>query len=183
MVRLRARQNRLRRKTAAGGVAIFTLVAALACGRETPPPTPSPVLSQVEGPVQSLPPAAAPIASLPPVRSQVEGSEEKEGPAVYLSRGRRDPFRPPQVKAVTTPQTIHLRLTGIIRGAHSSYALVESDASPGIGYVIRENDVIDSAKVVKITKDSVVFKVQTKNSEGKLLTRYVQKHMPPAESR
>lgn len=182
MVRLRARQNRLLRKTAAAGVVIFILAAALACGRETPPPTPSPVLSQVEGPVQSQS-SAAPIASLPPVLSQVEGSEEKEGPAVYLSRGRRDPFRPPRVKMAEKPQAVHLKLTGIIRGAHSYYALVESDSSPGMGYVIRENDVVDSAKVVKITKDSVVFEVQTKNSEGKLRSRYVEKHMRSVESR
>lgn len=183
MVRRRARQNRLRRKTAGGGVAIFILVAVLACGRETSPPTPSPGLDRVEGPGQSLPPAAAPIASLPPVLSQVEGSEEKEGPAVYLSRGRRDPFRPPRVKMAEKPQTVHLKLTGIVREAHSYYALVESDSSPGMGYVIRENDVVDSAKVVKITKDSVVFEVQTKNSEGKLRSRYVEKRMRSVESR
>lgn len=73
------------------------------------------------------------------------------------------------------PPTVHLKLTGIIREVSSYYALVESDSSPGMGYVIREHDVVDSAKVVKITKDSVVFEVQTKSSEGKLLTRYVQK--------
>jgi hypothetical protein len=77
------------------------------------------------------------------------------------------------------PPRVHLKLTGImteiIRGVRSYYALVESDSSPGTGYVIRENDVVDSAKAVKITKDSVVFEVQTKSSEGKLLTRYVQK--------
>jgi Tfp pilus assembly protein PilP len=81
------------------------------------------------------------------------------------------------------PPTVHLKLTGIIREAHSYYALVESESSPGVGYVIRENSVIDSAKVVKITKDSVVFAVQTKNSEGKLLTRYVEKHMLSVEPR
>jgi hypothetical protein len=52
-----------------------------------------------------------------------------------------------------------------------------------MGYVIRENDVVDSARIVRITKDSVVFEVQTKNSEGKLLTRYIEKHMPSGEPR
>ncbi len=81
------------------------------------------------------------------------------------------------------PPTVHLTLTGIVREANSFYALVESDLPPGMGYVIRENDVVDSAKVVKITKDSVVFEVQTQSPEGKLLTRYVQKHLPPVVSR
>ncbi len=167
VVRLRVRQNRLLRNTAVGSVVIFILVTATACGRETPPSTPSPA--------QSLPPPAPPIASLP--------QEEKEGPVTYQSRGRRDPFRLPRVMTAEKPPTVHLKLTGIIREVHSYYALVESDSSPGMGYVIRENNMVDSAKVVKITKDSVVFEVQTKNSEGKLLTRYVEKHMLPVKSR
>ncbi len=146
---------------------IFILVTTMACGMGTPPPTPSPA--------QSLPPPAPPIASL--------HQEEKDDPAAYQSRGRRDPFQPPRVKTAEKPPTVHLNLTGIIREVHSYYALVESESSPGMGYVIRENDLVDSAKVVKITKDSVMFEVQTKNSEGKLLTRYVEKHMLPVESR
>lgn len=197
MVRLRARLNRfllllpLPRQTALDSVVIVILMSAMACDREAPLPAPSPVLSQVEGPVQSLLPPTAPIASLPPVLSQVEGSEEKGAPfdgshgrpAVYQSRGRCDPFRPPR------------KLMGIVWGAHSSYALMEWCSSPGMGYVIRENDEVEPAKAfkttkdsvvfkaVKITKDSVVFEVQTKNSEGKLLTRSLEKHMLPAESK
>ncbi len=102
---------------------------------------------------------------------------------MYQSRGRRDPFRLPRVMTAEKPPTVHLKLTGIIREVHSYYALVESESSPGMGYVIRENDMVGSAKVVKITNDSVVFEVQTKNSEGKLLTRYAEKHMLPVESR
>ena len=166
-MRLRARQSRLLRKTAAGSVVFFILVTAVACGRGTPPPAPFPV--------QGSSPPRVPVASLPP--------EAKEAPAVYQSLGRRDPFQPPRVKTAEKPPTVHLKLTGIIREAHSYYALVESDSAPGMGYVIRENDVVDSAKVVKITKDSVMFEVQMKNSEGKLLTRYVQKHMLSVESR
>ena len=153
-------QNRLLRETVVGAVGISIVVTALACGRAEPPPPPT----------QSLPQPVRPVASVP--------QEEKRSPAMYQSKGRRDPFRPSRM----VPPTVHLKLTGIIREAHSYYALVESDSSPSMGYVIRENDVVDSAKVVKITKDSVMFEVHTKNSEGKLLTRYVQKDMP-VESR
>ncbi|MDE2060280.1 MAG: hypothetical protein KGL31_09400 [candidate division NC10 bacterium] len=152
---------------AVGIVITPIFVTALACGRDTMPPAPSPV--------QSLPKPVPPVTSLP--------QEEKQSPASYQSRGRRDPFRPPRAMTAEKPPTVHLNLTGIVREAHSYYALVESDSSPGMGYIIHENDVVDSAKVVKITKDSVVFEVHTKNSEGKLLTRYVEKHMLSVQSR
>jgi hypothetical protein len=47
----------------------------------------------------------------------------------------------------------------------------------GTGFVIRENDVVGSARVLKITKDAVIFEVETKSREGKPLTRRVQKHI------
>lgn len=155
--------------------AIFMLLAVVACGRDTPPPTSSAI--------PSLPQSTPPIASLPQAEQEGPFDETQGRPLVYQSKGRRDPFRLPRVLTTDIPRTMHLKLTGIIRESHSYYALVESDSSPGMGYVIRENDIVDSARVVKITKDRVVFEMQTKNPEGKLLTRYVEKHMPPAESK
>lgn len=166
MVRRQARQSRLLREATVSTVVISILVATMACDRDTPPPSPVQSLSQSK---------AHPVASAP--------QEERRSPATYQSRGRRDPFRPSQKMMAEKPPTVHLTLTGIVREANSFYALVESDLPPGMGYVIRENDVVDSAKVVKITKDSVVFEVQTQSPEGKLLTRYVQKHLPPVVSR
>ncbi|HWQ69646.1 MAG TPA: hypothetical protein VN494_06800 [Patescibacteria group bacterium] len=163
-MRAQARQSRFLREATVVVVVISIVVVAIACGRDTPPL-----------PVQSLPQQARPVASAP--------QDEKRSPAIYQSRGRRDPFRPSRMMMAEKPPTVHLTLTGIVREAHSFYALVESDLPPGVGYVIRENDVIDSAKVVKITKDGVVFEVQTKSPEGKLLTRYVEKHLPPVVSR
>lgn len=162
MVRLQARQNRVLRKTTVGAMIISIVVAALACGRDTTSPPPAPA--------QRQPPPAPSVTSL--------AKEERRSPVAYQSRGRRDPFRPSRVVIGEAPPTVHLTLTGIVRGPHSFYAVVESDVAPSMGYIIRENDVVDSAKVVKITRDSVVFEVQTKNSEGKLIARYVEKHMP-----
>jgi Tfp pilus assembly protein PilP len=165
-VRGRARQSRLLREAAVSTVVMSIFVAAMACNRDTPP----------SSPVQSLPlPATHPVASVP--------QEERRSPATYQSRGRRDPFRLSRMMMKEKLPTVHLTLTGIVREAHAFYALVESDLPPGMGYVIRENDVVDSAKVVKITKDSVVFEIQTKSLEGKLLTRYVEKHLPSVVSR
>ncbi len=50
-----------------------------------------------------------------------------------------------------------------------------------MGYVIRENDVVDSAKVLKITKDNVIFEVKTKSAQGKPIVRYVQKQIRRVE--
>lgn len=167
MVRLQKGHNRLPRRTVVGPVVIGILVTAVACSMETTPPAPPPA--------KSLSQVAPPVASVP--------QEERQGPAVYQSRGQRDPFRPSRVMTAEQSPTVRLTLTGIVREAHSYYALVEMDSTPGMGYVIRENDVVDSAKVVKITEDRVVFAVQTRNPEGKLLTRYIEKQMPPVVSR
>jgi len=81
---------------------------------------------------------------------------------------------------VAAPQEgpeVNLKVTGIVRGPRSHYALVESEWPTGTGFVIRENDVVNSARVLKITKDSVIFEVETKSREGKPLTRRVQKHI------
>ncbi|MBI2883793.1 MAG: hypothetical protein HYY11_07810 [Candidatus Methylomirabilis oxyfera] len=164
MVRGQARQSRFLREAAVAVVVISIVVVAIACGRDTPPL-----------PVQSLPQQTRPVASAP--------QDERRTPAMYQSRGRRDPFRPSRMMMAQKPPTVHLTLTGIVREARSFYALVESDVPPGMGYVIRENDVVDSAKVVKITKDSVMFEVQIKSPEGTLLTRYVEKHLPTVVSR
>jgi len=165
VARGQSQQSRLLREAVIGAVTLFICVTALACGRDELLPLP----------VQSAPQPARPAAS----GSQQEG----RSPAAYQSKGRRDPFRPSRTAIAEQSPTVYLTVTGIIREAHSFYALVESDASPGMGYIIRENDVVDSSKVAKITKNSVVFEVHTKGPDGKLLTRYVEKHLPPVVSR
>jgi len=96
---------------------------------------------------------------------------------VYQSKGRRDPFLQSRVAAPQEGSEVNLKVTGIVRGPRSHYALVESESLTGTGFVIRENDVVNSARVLKITQDSVIFEVETKSREGKPLTRRVQKHI------
>lgn len=153
-------------RAAIGAGLISALLAVTACGRGTPPP--------VSSPARTPSPQTAPIASSP--------SEGMHAPPVYQSGGRRDPFRQPRVEAAYK-EPMNLKLTGIVWGPRSYYALVESELPPGMGYIIRENDIVDSARVLKITKDTVIFEVKTKSAEGKPLIRYVQKHIRPVESR
>jgi len=116
---------------------------------------------------QAVPALALP--TLPP--------EQTPPPIVYQSKGRRDPFLQSRVAAPQEGPEVNLKVTGIVRGPRSHYALVESESPTGTGFVIRENDVVDSARVLKITKDSVIFEVETRSREGKPLTRRVQKHI------
>ncbi|MCZ7625216.1 MAG: hypothetical protein C3F12_10390 [Candidatus Methylomirabilota bacterium] len=141
---------------------VCILAAVVGCTSETTPTTPPAVQ-------QTAPPPAPEVAS---------HQEEREERATYRSRGRRDPFRPSRSVVAETPPTVPLTVTGIIREARSFYALVESELSAGRAYIIRENDVVDSAKVVKISRDRVVFEVRTKNPEGKVRIRYVEKQLP-----
>jgi len=116
---------------------------------------------------QAVPALALP--TLPP--------EQTPPPVVYQSGGRRDPFRQPRVADPQKGPEVNLKVTGIVQGPRSYYALVESESPTGTGFVIRENDVVDSARVLKITKDSVIFEVETTSREGRPLTRRVRKHI------
>lgn len=120
--------------------------------------------------------SSLPQTPVAPVPDKVATSSDRaqEGVVVYQSRGRRDPFQPPQKQQHPIE---HLKITGIMRGTQSFYALVESDSSPGRGYIIREGDVVESARVVEITEDSVVFSVPIKSSNGKSITRTVKKQI------
>ena len=152
-------------RAAIGAGLIPALLAAIACGRGTPLPPASPSARPPS-------PQTAPVVS--------SASEGTQAPPVYQSGGRRDPFRQPRVESAYK-EPINLKLTGIVWGPRSYYALVESESPPGMGYIIRENDIVDSARVLKITKDTVVFEVKTKSAEGKPLIRYVQKHIRPVD--
>jgi len=156
-------------KTAFGVALIPALLIATACGRGSPPP--------VSSPAPAAPQPAAPVASLslPP--------EETKSPIVYQSRGRRDPFREPGVATAQHDPVVNLKLTGVVWGPRVYYALVESESPPGVGYIIRENDVVGSARVLKITRENVIFEVRTMSATGKPVTRYVAKHIRPVEAK
>jgi len=149
------------------GLVLGLLSATASCGRGTPISAPPP------GGIPS--PPSAPGASAP--------SEETQAHVVYQSRGRRDPFLQPVVESAQKEPLLNLKLTGIVWGRSSHYALVESGSVSGMGYVVREHDVVDSAKVLQITKDAVIFEVTSRSADGKPLTRYVQKHIRTVDSR
>lgn len=146
------------------GVAVAVGLAVFAAYRRA---AFSPVSTPEQGPATRAPV----VANLPP--------EEPRAPVVYQSRGRRDPFREPRAAAGRQEPGVGLKVTGIVWGQRSYYAVVESESSRDKGYVIRENDIVDSARVIKITRDGVIFEVRTTSADGKPVIRYVRKAVGP----
>lgn len=148
------------------------LCAALgACGGSPPPPPaasapkpaapPAPAPAAAAAPAPATPaakPGAAPAGSPALVASPV--IPQGDGTA-YEAKGRRDPFVPLDVtggpKGLEVATT---KLTGIVRGARTTLALVE--AQDGIGYILKPGDTLGDGRLVEIGADSVVFAVSAK---------------------
>jgi len=153
----------VRRAGALGAVA--GLCAALgACGGSPPPPpaaAPAPAK-----PVAAVPAAAAAKPSAPTPSGQpaplVTAPIVPQGDGTaYEAKGRRDPFvaldisgGPKGLEVATT------KLTGIVRSARTTLALVE--AQDGIGYILKPGDTLGDGRLVEIGADNVVFAVAAK---------------------
>jgi hypothetical protein len=144
-------------------VGVAGLCAALgACGGSPPPapaaPAPKPVAA-VPAPAASKPSAPAPSGKpaplvTAPIVPQGDGT-------AYEAKGRRDPFvalditgGPKGLEVATT------KLTGIVRSARTTLALVE--AQDGIGYILKPGDTLGDGRLVEIGADNVVFAVAAK---------------------
>jgi len=146
-VRVRARRA-ARRVVASASLAIVFA----ACG--TPPPGAAPQAMLPEAGT-----AAAPVLPAVP-------APQPEGPK-YDPQGRRDPFETLEGAVgaggggslVTTA-----KLTGIVRSARTTLALVETPE--GIGYILKTGDTLGDGRLVEIGSDSVVFKVAQKPGES-----------------
>jgi hypothetical protein len=95
----------------------------------------------------------APLVAVPPV-PQATG-------ASYDPKGRRDPFLPPDLtggpKGLEVSTT---KLTGIVRSARTTLALVET--TDGIGYILKPGDTLGDGRLMEIAADSVVFAIAAK---------------------
>lgn len=138
---------------AAGRVVVSASLTAVLAACGTPPPAPAPQ-------AQVPPPGAAgapPLPALPVPDAQVPK---------YESKGRRDPF-----EALEGAQgaggggnlVATAKLTGIVRSARATLALVETQE--GIGYILKPGDTLGDGRVLEIGSDSVVFQVPQKTGE------------------
>lgn len=140
----------------------------VACGGSPPPPpaaTPKPVAA-----VPAAAPAAVPRPAGPalPAPGTVQPAPLVGVPAVpqatganYEPKGRRDPFLPPDLtggpKGLEVSTT---KLTGIVRSARTTLALVET--TDGIGYILKPGDTLGDGRLMEIAADSVVFAIAAK---------------------
>jgi hypothetical protein len=140
----------------------------VACGGSPPPPpaaTPKPVAAMPAPAPAAVPKPAIPAATAPgtvqlaplvgvPSVPQATGAN-------YEPKGRRDPFLPPDLtggpKGLDVSTT---KLTGIVRSARTTLALVET--TDGIGYILKPGDTLGDGRLMEIAADSVVFAVAAK---------------------
>jgi hypothetical protein len=168
--------------TRIGVVAGLTCLSGMlaACGGSPPPPpaaTSKPVATATAAtpPAATAPAATPPVAAVPSAPKPSAPSPTSQAaplvatPAVpqgdgtsYEAKGRRDPFMaldltggPKGLEVATT------KLTGIVRGANTTLALVE--AQDGIGYILKPGDTLGDGRLVEIGIDTVVFTVASRS--------------------
>jgi hypothetical protein len=86
----------------------------------------------------------------------------RSGGPEYESKDRRDPFLPLDVVG-GGPRGLEVattKLTGIVRSARTTLALVE--AQDGIGYILKPGDTLGDGRLVEIGADAVVFAVSAR---------------------
>jgi pyruvate/2-oxoglutarate dehydrogenase complex dihydrolipoamide acyltransferase (E2) component len=142
-----------------GGLCM-TLVA---CGGSPPPPPAA--ANPATKPVAAAPapaPTPAPVtpasqpAPLVPAPAVPQG-----GATAYDSKDRRDPFQPLDI--TSGPKGLEVattKLTGIVRSARTTLALVE--AQDGIGYILKPGDTLGDGRLLEIGPDTAVFAVSAK---------------------
>jgi hypothetical protein len=162
-----------------------------ACGGSAPPPpasvTPKPVAAVPPAPAAAPKPATSPVPAAPaapaPTSAPAAGAAQPAPlvpvPAIpratgptYEDKGRRDPFQPLDVAGGARGlQVSATKLTGIVRSAKTTLALVETQ--DGIGYILKPGDMLGDGRVTEIGADSVVFTVP--DSSGSPSNRVVLK--------
>jgi hypothetical protein len=107
--------------------------------------------------------------------------------------GRRDPFKlppPPTPGRQAAEQVIgplppgargllisQLRLEGVVRLDSTGAMIAVVDNNANRAYFLRENDAVYNGVVSKITPDSVVFRENALDQEGKMVVREVVKRL------
>ena len=130
-----------------------------ACGG-SPPPPPAAAVKPVGAapavaptPPPAATPAAGPLVSAPAVPDA--------GGNQYDPKNRRDPFM--SLDVTSGPKGLEVattKLTGIVRGAGTTLALVETQ--DGIGYILKPGDTLGDGRLVEIGADNVIFSVGAK---------------------
>ena len=146
-----------------------------ACGGSPPPPPAATVK-----PVAAVP-ASAPTPPPPATTQAGQAAPLVGAPAVpdgstnpYDPKNRRDPFM--SLEVTSGPKGLEVattKLTGIVRGAGTTLALVETQ--DGIGYILKPGDTLGDGRLVEIGADNVIFAVGAKPGSSSSTNRVVLK--------
>jgi hypothetical protein len=198
----RTRRIQVTRLLLLAGLALGWAVSPSWAEQQTPKsPLPSTKAAQTPGQksARSTPPKSAKITA------------HRKGPAESsssspISAGKRDPFKlpdaagggksgaegilesapggvlPPGIRGLLISQ---LKLEGVVReqSANKMIAVVTNDRK--LAYFLHENDSVYNGVVSKITPDSIYFKENVLDANGRVTTREVQKRLgsAPGEGR
>ncbi len=134
--------------------ALGTLAAgslAAGCGGGSPAPPAANKVALGEQPVAPQKSAA------PTVMPRTPEPGPPLPPLVYEARGRRDPFAPVQVVTEKTGLEVGtVKLVGIISG---SKPLALAETPDGLGYILKQGDVLGNGRVTEVTANSVTFAI------------------------
>ena len=139
--------------------------------------------SAAQKPAKSAAPAAKPKAT---AAAQKPAAAKPVAAKPAASSGKRDPFislavvRAQQVGATcgTGKRCLvidQIDLKGVVKTPRGMIAMVENPAKKA--YFLRENDPVFNGYVVKITGDSVIFKENSVDNQGRTQTRDVVKRV------
>lgn len=122
-------------------------VLVAACGG-SPPSAPAPA-------AQAPAAQSQPAQQAQPVAPAMKAPEPPPPPPMYDAKGRRDPFDILEVRTGTGLSIGTARLVGIVRGIRGPLALLET--AEGLGYILRQGDVLGDGRLTEIGPDNVVF--------------------------
>jgi Tfp pilus assembly protein PilP len=81
----------------------------------------------------------------------------------YDPKGRRDPFSPVTAAREGSINVATVRFVGVVQGRQALLALVE--APDGIGYILKQGDVLGDGRVVEITARTLTFSVTPRSGQ------------------
>jgi hypothetical protein len=138
--------------------ALGTLAAgslAAGCGGGSPAPPAANKVALGEQPVAAQ--AAPQKSPAPTVMPKTPEPGPPLPPLAYEARGRRDPFAPVQLATEKTGLEVGtVKLVGIISGI-TPLALAETP--DGLGYILKQGDVLGNGRVTEVTASSVTFAI------------------------
>jgi len=140
-------------------IGLGCVCAGLAACGGSPPPPPAAAVKPVAA-VPAAPPAQPPVTTGPAQPAPLVGTPAlpDAGANQYDPKNRRDPFT--SLEVTSGPKGLEVsstKLTGIVRGAGTTLALVETQ--DGIGYILKPGDTLGDGRLVEIGADAVIFAV------------------------